>query len=80
MNAGVTTVQHPRLPPEIAKETLYSTLQRHSLRNVCVCGEAHARAPLCECGVDLAATVTCIIVTIVMVRRGVGGGDACRAR
>lgn len=41
----------------------------------------HMHVRLCvECGVDLAATVTCIIVTMVMVSRGVGGGVAWRVR
>lgn len=61
----VTTVWSS--PPEIAEETL----QRHHLRMpLCVCVVKHMHVRLLwEWGVDLAATVTCIIVTMVMGRK-----------
>lgn len=57
---------------KIAEETIFNSSASQPAC-VCVCGEAHARAPLFESGVDLAATVTCITVTIVMESRRVGG-------
>lgn len=56
----MTTVQHHLLLPGIAGETqLFGVRARAG-------GTAGARVPLCARWIDLAATVTCIIVTIVM--------------
>lgn len=56
----MTTVQHHLLLPGIAGEA-----QLFGVR-ACAGGTAGARVPLCARWIDLAATVTCIIVTIVM--------------